>query len=416
MGSNGSKNKNSRLIETITDHEDQDINCMALSEDQSLLVTGSEDCTARMWTTKTPQTECLGIMRGHTSYITCITLSDVFVVTGAADSTIRKWDMSTCECLFVYKGHTARIYRLISTGEFIFSTSSDKTAKAWLFDKSEVLDEDNDGDDHDDDELTGKMCIRSFKGHTLAVYPIIYIPAEDEVMEDSDDEDTIVINPLDMVITGSADNTAKSWSFDTGGCLKTFKGHKAAVMSMVTDSSGKTLYTGSADKTIRSWNIHRGECLKVMEGHDGPVMCLTVINRLMYSGSQDGTARCWVREFGDCTRIYRGAKHSIVAVKVQDGILYTGSGDTCARAYDAKSGSLKKLFQGHTAGLQCLLVTKEKMYTGSSDGSLRVWNIQDLDKDDKNATEEEPADEDYEEDKENDLDWLENKIDADDKV
>ena len=42
--------------------------------------------------------------RGHTSYITCITISDIFVVSGSADDTIRKWDMSTCECLFVFKG------------------------------------------------------------------------------------------------------------------------------------------------------------------------------------------------------------------------------------------------------------------------------------------------------------------------
>lgn len=62
MGGAGSKDKNNRLLETVTDHEG-DINCMALSEDQSLLVTGSEDCTARMWSTKTAITECLGIMK-----------------------------------------------------------------------------------------------------------------------------------------------------------------------------------------------------------------------------------------------------------------------------------------------------------------------------------------------------------------
>ena len=30
---------------------------------------------------------------------------------GGADSTIRKWDMTTCECLFVYEGHTSRIQK-----------------------------------------------------------------------------------------------------------------------------------------------------------------------------------------------------------------------------------------------------------------------------------------------------------------
>ena len=36
---------------------------------------------------------------------------DTFVITGGADSTIRKWDMTTCECLFVYEGHTSRIQK-----------------------------------------------------------------------------------------------------------------------------------------------------------------------------------------------------------------------------------------------------------------------------------------------------------------
>ena len=50
------------------------------------------------------------------------------------------------------------------------------------------------------------------------MYSIIYIPGEDELFVDDEDEG---INPKDIVITGSADHTAKIWSFDTGGCVKT---------------------------------------------------------------------------------------------------------------------------------------------------------------------------------------------------
>lgn len=51
------------LLETLADHTDS-INCMALADDESLLVTGSEDKTARMWTTQDPTgSECLGVLR-----------------------------------------------------------------------------------------------------------------------------------------------------------------------------------------------------------------------------------------------------------------------------------------------------------------------------------------------------------------
>ena len=89
----------------------------------------------------------------------------MFVITGSADSTLRKWDMTTCECLFVYEGHTARIQKLLCTGDFIFSSSYDKTVKAWLFDTSEL-----------DEGSEDKACIRTFKGHSKGVYPLIFIP------------------------------------------------------------------------------------------------------------------------------------------------------------------------------------------------------------------------------------------------
>ena len=59
---NSSANKTGLLKETLADHEES-INCMALSDDGSMLVTGSEDATARMWSTKTEETECLGVLK-----------------------------------------------------------------------------------------------------------------------------------------------------------------------------------------------------------------------------------------------------------------------------------------------------------------------------------------------------------------
>ena len=53
----------------------------------------------------------LSTCRGHASYINAVAVYDTFVITGSADSSVRKWDMTTCECLFVYEGHTARVQK-----------------------------------------------------------------------------------------------------------------------------------------------------------------------------------------------------------------------------------------------------------------------------------------------------------------
>ena len=63
MGAGGSTGgRHGELLETMADHEES-INCMCLSEDGSMLVTGSEDATARMWATKTSETECIGVLK-----------------------------------------------------------------------------------------------------------------------------------------------------------------------------------------------------------------------------------------------------------------------------------------------------------------------------------------------------------------
>ena len=196
MGTCSSRGENPRnksyLIQVLDDHE-AGVNCAALSDDGSVLATGSEDKSARLWSTKTDRCECIGILKGHDEYINCILIEDSFVVTGSADKTIRKWDMGTCDCMYVFRGHSSLINRIICTGDFIFSSSYDRSARCWDFDTGE--------------------CVRVFSGHKRGVYPLIFIPGEEE--QQSPDNLDCTEN-RDVLITGSADFTARVWSFETG--------------------------------------------------------------------------------------------------------------------------------------------------------------------------------------------------------
>lgn len=251
-GSRENDPRKSRLIEVLDDHEGG-VNCMAISEDGSVMVTGSEDRTARIWTTKTEHCECIGILTGHDDYINCIAVEDNFVITGSADKSLRKWDMSTCECVQVFEGHTSKINKIISTGDFIFSSAYDRTSRCWDFDTGE--------------------CVRVFTGHKRGVYTLIFIPIDEE---ESYIEEFKWDGIKDLVITGSADFTARSWSFETGECLQVFRGHKGAITAMTTDSQGRTLYTGSTDHTVRSWNIIKGTNISEYTGHQASIICMSV--------------------------------------------------------------------------------------------------------------------------------------------
>ncbi|KAK3895159.1 hypothetical protein Pcinc_001125 [Petrolisthes cinctipes] len=353
-------------------HDNGGINCLALSADCSLMVSGGDDSTLRLWSTKTDPTEDLGVLRGHEGFIQCATIRDQWVVTGSKDCTVKLWDMVTAECVFTYPGHTGRINRLICTEEFIFSTSHDRTARAWLLDTSKV-------DEAED------SCIRVFEGHTGVVSAIIFVLGPSVGVPD---EQGWNINPGDTIFTGSFDNTARSWSFDTGGCLKysyaqVFKGHRMPITCMATDPKGLILYTGSQDKMIIAWDVNRGTIMKkVEEAHGSAVLHMRVENRLMYTCGMDNTARCWVREGLENTRVYKDHTDTVVTAKFHNGILYTGCNDGQVRAFDAKSGTLKRKFQGHTSAVTSLVVCVHehqgepitRVISASNDGTIKVWN------------------------------------------
>jgi len=85
--------------------------------------------TARLWTTQTDKSECVGVLSGHEDYLNCVLIEESFALTGSADKTIRKWDMTTCQCLVVLVGHKSLVNRLICTGDFVFSSSYDRTTR-----------------------------------------------------------------------------------------------------------------------------------------------------------------------------------------------------------------------------------------------------------------------------------------------
>ncbi|XP_069182522.1 WD repeat-containing protein 86-like [Procambarus clarkii] len=356
MGSSKSKQSDpgGYLQETLTDHSDS-INYICLADDESILVTGSDDKTARLWATKDATgSECLGVLRGHTGYVTCVHVFDTCVVTGSSDGTVKRWDMTSCECEFTYTGHASQVMRVICTGQYVISSSKDTTAKVWLFDTDDL----REGEEE-------KACIRTFKGHLKMVHPLIFIPSDDGKMEE------------EMVITGSADYSAKLWSVDSGGCLVTYSDHRGPIMTMATDNSARILFTGSADATVRTWHIRTGKLLKVFEGHTLQIMCLLVVNKLMYTADSAGVAKCWVWNLGDNTRDYKGHKHSVTYLRFNKGILYTGCGDGVIRCFEAKSGTLVRSFitNDSPSVINCFAVCDNKLFAGSQDGKLRVWDI-----------------------------------------
>jgi WD40 repeat protein len=258
------------LLQSLEEHEGS-VNCMALSDDGSLLASGSDDATIRIWSTKTDQVECIGILEGHDDYITCLLIEDSFILSSSADKTIKKWELASCECILTMAGHESTINKIVCTGDYVFSASYDKRVRMWDFDTGD--------------------CLKTFRGHKMNVTSLLFVPSDTDNFIKASRQNNSKLPPLpklksgsnvnsayskDIIITGSLDTTAKTWSVESGDCLHTMKGHTGPITCMATDPSGRLLFTGSADHDIRSWEVSTGQLIKILVGHQTTVLFLFV--------------------------------------------------------------------------------------------------------------------------------------------
>ncbi|TKC45374.1 hypothetical protein EI555_005636, partial [Monodon monoceros] len=385
MGGGGS------ALRVCADHRGG-INWLSLSPDGQRLLTGSEDGTARLWSTADgqccallqdpfPQVQAapialggVGVQRGlryeprgeaaraqitcqplgHESYVTFCQLEDEAAFTCSADCTIRKWDVLTGQCLQVFRGHTSIVNRILVANNQLFSSSYDRTARAWSVDKGQVA--------------------REFRGHRNCVLTLAYSAPQDLPGAPCTEEAVA----RGLLVTGSTDGTAKVWQVASGCCHQTLRGHTGAVLCLVLATPGRTAFTGSTDATVRAWDILSGQQLRVFQEHQGSVICLELVNRHVYSGSADRTVKCWLADTGERVRTFAAHRHSVSALKYHAGTLFTGSGDARARAFDAQSGALRRVFRGHAFIINCIQVHGQVLYTASHDGALRLWDVRGL--------------------------------------
>jgi hypothetical protein len=72
-----------------------------------------------------------------------------------------------------------------------------------------------------------------------------------------------------LLLTSSADGTARLWELEKGECIGVLSGHTAGVNAVAMDVAGRLAATCSADGTGRLWDLATCQCLHVLAGHGG---------------------------------------------------------------------------------------------------------------------------------------------------
>lgn len=312
--------ENHLLQQEINDHSGA-VNCLAISEDLSLLVSGGEDGIILLWSTFSTPCECIGILSGHKNYITCCTVHRYLVISGSADCTLKIWRIEDGNCLMTLYGHEAFINRCCTYGPILMSTSFDNTVRVWsLTDKLTIVQSENQFDHHIDDDddnnnqlesrgilrrtkisTTFGQCLYVLQDHQKSVtqVAIINFESQNQLLSKG------VIQELDIIISTSTDGTAMTYSLATGELRHIFTGHEGPINCLAIDGKESSfVYTAGADSVIKNWDVITGEFVRDLIGHEGSILCLLAQNRILYSGSTDRTVRAWAMDVGQCTRVY----------------------------------------------------------------------------------------------------------------
>lgn len=156
-----------KSLATHKAHE-KDINSLDVAPNDRLLVSGSQDRTAKVWEiehivyengTVKGEIKLLGTCKGHKRGVWTVRFgrTERVLATGSGDKTVKLWSLDDFSCVKTFEGHTNSVLRVdfINAGMQMVSTASDGLVKLWnVRDESCAATMDN----HED--KVGVLCCR----------------------------------------------------------------------------------------------------------------------------------------------------------------------------------------------------------------------------------------------------------------
>jgi WD40 repeat protein len=329
-------------VRTLAGHRDTVYAC-AWSPCGAKILSCSRDGTLKIWDVRG---EVLQTLVGHRNGVrTCAWSPDgTQVLSGSEDCTLKVWDARTGEELRVLVGHGGWVSSCAWSpdGKKIISGSGDKTLKAW-------------------DAGTGEE-IRTFAGHRSDVRACAWSPDGAQIL------------------SGSEDNTSKVWDAQTGQELRTLAGHTNTVMSCAWSPDGMQVLSGSGDKTLKIWDAQTGEELRMLTGHrawisacawspDGTQIASVDLGNMLkvWDARMNGEAQTFAGHFPRDTEFAWSP----------DGMrVVSGAWGYILKVWDARTGEQLRTLVGHSSWITACAWSPDgtRVVSGSDDSILKVWD------------------------------------------
>ncbi|HEX7330436.1 MAG TPA: TIR domain-containing protein [Pyrinomonadaceae bacterium] len=162
--------------------------------------------------------------------------------------------------------------------------------------------------------------------------------------------------------------------------LRTFEGHRDAVMSLAFDSQGSTLASGSADKTVKLWDVQSGRLLRTHADHERNAMSVAFDPQgdMLLSGSSDGTVKLWDVRSGKLldTVNVQGTFLVCLAFDPWGRMIATGNFENSVHLWEARSGKLLHTLEGHQDAVWSVAFDMESTLASASDDHVvKLWEV-----------------------------------------
>ena len=112
---------------------DKDINTVAIAPNDSLIASGSQDHSIRLW--KASDLSPVTTLSGHKRGVWKVTFSPVdrSLASASGDRTVRLWSLNDNSCLRTFQGHTASVLtvKFVNYGTQLISSASDGLINLW---------------------------------------------------------------------------------------------------------------------------------------------------------------------------------------------------------------------------------------------------------------------------------------------
>ena len=113
------------------------------------------------------------------------------------------------------------------------------------------------------------------------------------VQEGHTDDVNCVDVSAELIVSGSADDTARVWAAADGALRHTLR-HPDDVRAVAL--AERALATGCDDKLVRLFDLQTGQLTRELRGHTDRVLCVAWGDGVLLSGARDQTVRVWAAD------------------------------------------------------------------------------------------------------------------------